>query len=59
MYFERMMGTKNLKPAIEKGTEAVRKADTALRLCLALAAATLVVTLCTLVAVLAGRPARA
>jgi len=52
------MGTK-IKPAIEKGTEAVKKADMSLRLCLCLVAATLVVALCTLVAVLAGRAGRA
>lgn len=59
MYAVRMMGTKSLKPAIEKGVETVRKADTSLKLCIGLVAVTLVVTLCTLVAVLAGRPARA
>lgn len=53
------MGTKDLKPAIETGVQAIRKADDALRVCIALAAACLVVGLCTLVAVLASRPARA
>ena len=36
-----------------------KKADDALRLCIGLVAVTLVVALCTLVAVLASRPARA
>lgn len=58
MYAVRVLGTKNLKPAIEKGTEAVRKADSALKLLIGLAAAILVVALCTLAAVLTARPAR-
>ncbi len=59
MYAEGMMGTRSLKAAAEKGTEAVRKADASLRLCLGLIAATLAAVLCTLAAVLASRPARA
>lgn len=59
MYAGAMMGTKRLQPAIEKGTEAVKKADNALKVILGLAALTLVAVLCTLAAVLAGRPARA
>lgn len=55
MYSVGMMGTK-IRPAIEKGTEAVRKADSSLRLLIGLAAATLVLAACTLVAVLAVRP---
>jgi len=52
------LGTK-LKPAIETGVEAVKKADNSLRLLIGLAAATLVLVACTLIAVLATRPARA
>lgn len=48
-----MLGTKDLKPAIETGIDAIRKADDGLRLCLMVAAATLVISLCTLAAVLA------
>lgn len=59
MYAVCMMGTKSLKPAIEKGVESVRKADASLRVCIGLVAACLVVGLMTLVAVLASRPARA
>jgi hypothetical protein len=59
MYAVSMMGTKNLKPAIEAGVQSVKKADASLRLCIAIAAATLVVGLLTLVAVLASRPAHA
>lgn len=58
MYAVRVLGTKQLRPALEKGTEAVRKADTSLKLCIGLVAVTLVVALCTLAAVLALRPAR-
>jgi hypothetical protein len=53
------MGTKRLRDVAETGVEAVKKADNALRLCIGLVAATLVIALCTLVAVLASRPARA
>lgn len=59
MYAVGMLGTKRLKPVIEKGVETVRKADTSLKLCIGLIAVTLVVALCTLAAVLAGRSARA
>lgn len=59
MYAVRVMGTRGLKAVAEKGVESVKKADEALRVCLVLVAATLVVALCTLVAVLASRPARA
>ena len=55
MYSGGMMGTKRLRPVIEKGTEAVRKADSSLRLCIGLAAATLVLTICVLAAVLLPR----
>jgi hypothetical protein len=59
MYAARVMGTKNLKAVAEKGVESVKKADASLRLCIGLVAAVLVVALCTLAAVLAGRPAHA
>jgi hypothetical protein len=59
MYAVRMLGTKSLKPAIEKGVETVRKADTSLKVAIGLIAVTLVAVLCTLAAVLAWRPARA
>lgn len=52
-----MLGTKSLKPALEKGAEAVRSADAALKALLAVAAVTLVGVLCTLCAVLASRGA--
>lgn len=52
------MGTR-LKPALESGVEAVKKADNSLRLIIGLTAACLVLAACTLVAVLATRPARA
>lgn len=45
------MGTKNLKPAIEAGVESVKKADGAIRLSVGLAAAGLLITVCTLVVV--------
>ena len=54
-----MMGTRKLRDVAETGVEAVKKADNSLRLCIGLMAVTLVVALCTLVAVLASRPARA
>jgi hypothetical protein len=54
-----MMGTKKLAEGLETGVAAVKKADQALQVCVVLAAACLVVGLCTLVAVLASRPARA
>jgi hypothetical protein len=59
MYSRGMWTTKSLKPALDKGVETVRKADVSLRLCIGLVMATLVVCLCTLIAVLASRPARA
>lgn len=58
MYAVGMLGTKSLKPALEKGVETVRKADASLKVAIGLIAVTLVVALCTLAAVLAGRPAR-
>ena len=54
-----MMGTKRLREVAETGVEAVKKADNSLRLLISLAAACLIVGLCTLAAVLASRPARA
>lgn len=55
-----MLGTKGLKPAIEKGVESVKKADNSLRLLIGLAALTLVLVGCTLIATIAVRlPARA
>lgn len=54
-----MMGTKGLRPALDKGVEAVKKADNSLRLLIGLVAATLVLVACTLVAVLASRAAGA
>jgi len=53
------MGTKRLKSAVETGVESVKKADNSLRLLIGLAAATLVLVACTLVAVLATRGQRA
>lgn len=50
-----MMGTR-LKPVIEKGTDAVRRADTSLRLMIGLAVATLAVALITLVTVIFRGP---
>jgi hypothetical protein len=46
-----VLGSKGLKPAIEKGVESVKKADGAIRLSVGLAAAGLVLTVCTLVIV--------
>jgi hypothetical protein len=54
-----MWTTKKLKDVAEKGVASVQKADSSLRLCLGLIAATLVLVACTLVAVLVTRPARA
>lgn len=48
-----MLGTKKLTEVAETGVTAVKKADDALRLCLIIGAACLVVGLCTLAAVLA------
>ena len=59
MYAAGMLGTRKLRPAIEKGTDAVRKADASLKICVGLMAVTLVIAVCTLAAVLATRPARA
>lgn len=53
------MGTKKLTDGIESGVAAVKKADDGLRLCIAIAAVTLVLAACTLVAVLATRTASA
>lgn len=53
-----MLGTKKLQPVIETGIGAVRKADDAIRLCMILTAAGLILQLCTLIAVLARRPCR-
>jgi len=54
-----MWTTRKLRDVAEKGVETVKKADNSLRLCIGLIAATLIVCLCTLVAVIASRPARA
>ena len=53
------MGTKKLRDVAETGVAAVKKADDSLRLLIGIAAACLIVGLCTLAAVLAQRPARA
>jgi hypothetical protein len=55
-----MIGDRKLRPAVDAGIAAVRKADASLRLLIGLAALTAVLAACTLAAVLgmrAGRPA--
>lgn len=52
------MGTR-LKPAIEKGTEAVKKADNSLKILIGLAVATLALSLVTLAVVIARTGNRA
>jgi len=59
MYSGVMLGTKKLRDVAETGVEAVKKADSSLQLLIGLAAATLVLVACTLVAVLATRSVRA